>query len=65
MSARPAVIFAALATIVLAGCPAVLQPAGCSYSVNLLRKDANSCAADPKAMPGCIVGVWLLRSCPI
>jgi hypothetical protein len=35
------------------------------YSLELLRKDANACKADPKAFPGCIAGIEFRASRPI
>jgi hypothetical protein len=39
----------------LAGCATIREPDG--YDAQLLKQDQNSCLANPKALPGCYVGV--------
>lgn len=43
-----------IACAALAGCATFTEP---HYSVDIQQQDANSCAANPHPLPGCIFGV--------
>lgn len=61
---RPTSIAVLLAASVAATGCATLEPRECKFDADLIKQDANACAANPKALPGCVIGVKVSATCP-